>query len=125
MARAHVGRQQLAPLLEHDSAQRRALRERQPLPQRFEHRLLFGEQPRQRLVQVVERRPAPARRRAPRPTSRARAAGRRTAGCRRARRSRAPRPASGLMPDRLKRASMNAANSSAGIFSSRMTGPAL
>ena len=35
-----------------------ALRERQPLPQRLEHRLLLGQQTAQRLVQVVERRAA-------------------------------------------------------------------
>ena len=34
-------------------------------------------------------------------------------------------PGSGAMPERLNRASMDAANSSAGILSSRMTGPAL
>ena len=62
MARAHVGRQQLAAVLEHDGAQHRALRQRQPLPDGLEHRVLLGEQPRQRRVQVVERRPSSARR---------------------------------------------------------------
>ena len=37
----------------------------------------------------------------------------------------APNRGSGAMPERLNRASMDAANSSAGILSSRMTGPAL
>ena len=58
MAGARVGREQLASALQHDRAQHAALRQRQPLPDRLEHRLLLGEQPRQRRVQVVEGRPS-------------------------------------------------------------------
>ena len=46
-------------VLEHDRAQHRALRERQPLPRAFEHHLLLGQQPLERLMQIVERRAAP------------------------------------------------------------------
>ena len=49
---AHVGRQQLASALQHHGAQHGALRERQPLPDGLEHRVLLGEQARQRRVQV-------------------------------------------------------------------------
>ena len=52
MTRARVRRQQLAAALQHDGAQHRALRQRQPLPDRLEHRLLLGEQPRERRVQM-------------------------------------------------------------------------
>ena len=55
MALADVGRQQLAALLEDDGAQHGALRQRQPLPERFEHRLLLGEQAAQGAVEIVER----------------------------------------------------------------------
>ena len=54
MALANLSRQQLSPILENDRAQHGALRERQSLPHRFEHRLLFREQPQQRRVQIVE-----------------------------------------------------------------------
>src|SRR4051812_17355081 len=53
MARSRVGRVQLTTILEDDRAKRRTLRQGQPLPDRFEQRLLFREQPGQRRVQVV------------------------------------------------------------------------
>ena len=62
IARADVGRQQFAAVLDHHGAQHRALREGQPLPDRLEHRLLLGEQAPQRLMQVVERRATSAAR---------------------------------------------------------------
>src|SRR4051794_4441616 len=59
MTRAYVGRVEAAALLEHDGAQHGALRQRQPLPCCFEHRLLLGEETFERLMEVVECR-APA-----------------------------------------------------------------
>ncbi len=58
MPLADVGGQQLAAVLQDDRAQHRALREREALPQRFEHGLLLGEQAHQRLMEIVERRAA-------------------------------------------------------------------
>ena len=54
MARADVGRQQLAAVLEHESTQHGALRQRQPLPRLFEDRVLFAEQACQREVQIFQ-----------------------------------------------------------------------
>ena len=71
--------------------------QRQPLPERLEDRLLLGEQPRERRVQVLERRPPSAASPARRPRSRARAAARRRAGCRPGRRS----PRRGRAPARM------------------------
>ena len=98
MAGAHVGRQQLPSVRQHDGAQRGALRQRQALPHSLEHRFLLGKQPVERRVQIVHADPALACWRARRPSSRARAAARRTACCRPGRRSRRRGPASGLMP---------------------------
>src|SRR5438445_484143 len=56
MARADVGGQQCAAVLDDDGAQDGALRERQPLPQGLEYHLLFREQPFERTMQIVERR---------------------------------------------------------------------
>ena len=58
---ADVGRQEFTAALQHDRAKHGALRQREPLPERFEDRLLLGEQAQQRLMQVVERRAAAAR----------------------------------------------------------------
>ena len=62
MACADVGRQQLASVLDDRRAQSRALAEREPLPQRFEERVLLAEQPLQRLVKIVQTDPAPSAR---------------------------------------------------------------
>ena len=53
MAYAQVRRQQFPAIGQHDGAQRGALRQRQPLPDGLEHRLLFGQQPVQRRMQVI------------------------------------------------------------------------
>src|SRR5205823_11221163 len=44
MARPNVGRQELAAILDDDRAQHSALSQREPLPDRLEHRVLFGEE---------------------------------------------------------------------------------
>ena len=54
MTGAHVGGHQLAAFFDHERAQHRALRQRQPLPRFLEHRVLLAEQPRQGDVQIVE-----------------------------------------------------------------------
>jgi len=56
VTRPCIGGVNLTTSLQHDRAQRRALLQRQPLPERFEDRLLFGQQPRQRPVKILERR---------------------------------------------------------------------
>src|SRR5438067_1142356 len=50
----NVARQELAAILDDYGAQHGALRKREPLPDRLEHRVLFREQAAQRLVQVFE-----------------------------------------------------------------------
>ena len=87
---------QLASFLEHDRAQRGALREREPLPHGLEEHVLLGQQTVQRRVQIVEVRAASAGAARRRPRSRARGAARRTACCRRGRRSPRRGPASAL-----------------------------
>src|SRR5205085_5688482 len=62
MTGSRVGRMELAAGLKHHGSQRRALLQRQPLPERFEDRLLLRHQPRQRVMQVLERRPSSAAR---------------------------------------------------------------
>ena len=54
VARPHVGGEEAAAVFEDDRPQRRALREGEMLPHRFEEHLMFGEQPLERLMQVVE-----------------------------------------------------------------------
>ena len=54
VAKPRLGREQLDAVLEHDGAERGALRERQPLPRRLEQRVLLGQQPPQRLMQIFE-----------------------------------------------------------------------
>ena len=57
---ACVRRQQFPAFLEHHRPQHAPLRQRQSLPRRFEQRVLLGQQPAQRLVKILERRPPPA-----------------------------------------------------------------
>ena len=48
MSRADVSREQLAATLQDDRTQDASLGESQSLPDRFKHRVLFGEEPGQR-----------------------------------------------------------------------------
>src|SRR5689334_6134972 len=62
MADSCLGGKQLTSTLQDDSAQYASLREREPLPDRFEHGVLLGQEARQRLVQVFQAYgPAPGR----------------------------------------------------------------
>ena len=56
MTRADVGRVHAAAVLEDHGAQDGALRERQPLPRGLEHCIVLGQESRQRLVKMIERR---------------------------------------------------------------------
>src|SRR5205085_1338196 len=54
MAKSCLGRQELAAPLQYDCAEYPALRQREPLPDGLEHRVLLRQQTRQRLVQVLQ-----------------------------------------------------------------------
>ena len=116
--------QQLAPLLDDDGAQHRALAERQALPQRLVQRLLLREQSPQRGVQVLARHPAPSA--GPHVVPRLVREALHVVG------QVAAELDDGLAEPGFrreavlrKRDSIDAAKRSAGIFCSRMTGPAL
>ena len=47
MARAHVAREQLAAVLDHQRAEHRTLRQRQPLPRLFVNRMVLAEEARE------------------------------------------------------------------------------
>ena len=108
--------------LQHDRAQRRTLLQRQPLPERLKDRLLLGQQPRQRPVEILERhlsralRPYLIPRFMRKPLD---VIGRFPASSTIA----SATPASGFMPVFTKRRSMKSANRVGEIFWSRMTGP--
>ncbi len=51
---AHIGRHQFASFFDHQRAQHRALRQRQPLPRFLEHHVLLAEHSRQGGVEIVE-----------------------------------------------------------------------
>src|SRR5262249_57979476 len=55
VAGADVRGEELAAVLPHDRPPDGALPQRPPLPERLEHRLLFGEQPTERRVEIVGR----------------------------------------------------------------------
>ena len=124
MAGARVGRQQLASALEHDGAERATLRQREPLPDGLEERVLLGEQPRQRGVQMIEAalRPPAAAHVVPGLVREPLNVVGQVAGELHDRRAEARFR---LMPLLVKPRSIQSANRSAGIFCRRITGPAL
>ena len=99
--------------------------QREPLPDRFEHRLLFDQQALQRVMEIVERRRACGWPRVPRPRSRGRDAERRTAGCQPVPRAASPRPGSGRNCGPRESRLDERREFVGGNFSRRITGPAL
>src|SRR5262249_48224935 len=119
VTRSCVGGVNFTSSLQYDRAERRALLQCQPLPERLEDRLLLGQQPRQGPVEIL---PPLAR------TSSHVSCARRWTSYGRLPASStiaSATPASGFMPVLTKRWSMKSTNSVGDILWSRITGPAL